>query len=126
MVQTRSKCLGAATPTFEKTHCFVSVVHIPIFFHETELGGCPVSMQVLEDHKVPPLVLVSEDSIRGWLPGTRNSELSLKVPARVSKGRYQLAFGVVDPNSQVPVVRLAIEGRDAEGWYPLSRVEAVN
>jgi hypothetical protein len=33
-----------------------------------------------------------------------------------------MAVGVVDPAMRKPVVRLAIPGRDADGWYPLSTV----
>ena len=37
-------------------------------------------------------------------------------------GEYSLAVGVVDgADRQTPVVQLAIAGKDADGWYPLSR-----
>ncbi|MBV9470913.1 MAG: DUF4832 domain-containing protein [Abitibacteriaceae bacterium] len=70
-----------------------------------------------------PLVLTSQASIRGWLPGTRTLEAAFPLPAKVPAGRYELAVGVVEPQGDKPAVRLAIEGRDAQGWYPLSRVE---
>ncbi len=44
------------------------------------------------------------------------------LPADLPPGLYTLAVGVVD-ESQRPVIRLAIRGRDAQGWYPLSRIE---
>ncbi|MBN2505086.1 MAG: DUF4832 domain-containing protein [Verrucomicrobia bacterium] len=70
-----------------------------------------------------PSVSVTDTSIRGWLPGKRDTVLPLTVPAALRPGRYQLALGVVDPVSRKPAVRLAIAGRDAEGWYPVSEVE---
>jgi len=33
-----------------------------------------------------------------------------------------LAVAVVDPATMEPAVRLAIEGADEHGWYPLSRI----
>ena len=70
-----------------------------------------------------PIVLISHHSIQGWLPGPRNLDLSLGVPASVPAGRYELAIGVVDPATHIPAVRLAIAGRNAEGWYAVSSLE---
>ena len=39
---------------------------------------------------------------------------------RLSPGSYLLAVGVTGTPG-IPMVNLAIEGRDADGWYPLSR-----
>ena len=72
-----------------------------------------------------PIVSVADNSIRGWLPGKLKTELSLRLPTSIPSGRYGLAVGVVDPLSKTPAVRLAIAGRDAEGWYPVSHVNIV-
>jgi hypothetical protein len=37
-------------------------------------------------------------------------------------GEYDLAIGIVGENSKEPLVRLAIKGRTADGWYPLSKL----
>lgn len=71
-----------------------------------------------------PLVLPSPVSIRGWLPGTRPVEVSFALPAGLTPGSYEMAVGVVEPQGDQPIVRLAISGRDAQGWYPLSSVQA--
>ncbi len=70
-------------------------------------------------------VFVTETSIRGWLPGRYRTELTFEVPVGLGASRHELAIGVLDPHSQQPAVRLAIVGRDAEGWYPVSQVEVV-
>lgn len=44
------------------------------------------------------------------------------LPGDMPKGTYDLAVGIVDENSTEPVVRLAIKGRTADGWYPLSKL----
>ena len=46
----------------------------------------------------------------------------ITLPADMPAGAYTLAVSVVDKPQGPPVVRLAIAGRDADGWYPLSRV----
>ncbi|MGO8930470.1 MAG: DUF4832 domain-containing protein [Limisphaerales bacterium] len=73
-----------------------------------------------EQKEARPIVLLTDHSIRGWLPQTRNVRSVLGVPTSIPPGRYELAVGVVDPDSKIPAVRLAILGRDAEGWYPVS------
>lgn len=65
-------------------------------------------------------VVVSDLSIRGWLPGKRKVSDSVALPEGLAKGRCELALGVVDPATRAPAVRLAIQGRDQDGWYPLS------
>ena len=75
-----------------------------------------------EKAAAPPLVLPTPDAIRGWLPGATNTIAKVKLPRSLEPGRYELAVGVVG-NAGKPVVRLAIAGRDNEGWYPLSHVE---
>jgi hypothetical protein len=48
---------------------------------------------------------------------------TIKLPADLPAGTYALAIGVVEKTT--PVVKLGIKGRDAEGWYPLSRISIV-
>ena len=70
-----------------------------------------------------PMTLVTPTSIRGWLPGRMETELAVKIPESASPGRCQLAIGLVDPATRQPAVRLAIAGRDPQGWYPLSELD---
>lgn len=49
---------------------------------------------------------------------------SIRLPDDLALGECRLAIGVVAAeNPERPVVRLGIAGRDADGWYPLSRFE---
>ncbi len=75
------------------------------------------------DRQQRKTVLVTDESIRGWLPGAHQTELMLTLPRSLAPTDYQLAVGVVDVTTQTPAVRLAIAGRDADGWYPVSRFE---
>ena len=76
-----------------------------------------------KEAEAKPIVSVTDSSIRRWPPGNKKIEAVLRLPVAIQPGKYQLAVGVVEPESRTPAVRLAIAGRDSEGWYPLSHVE---
>lgn len=67
--------------------------------------------------------VVSETSIKGWLPGEKQVDESMPLPADLKPGRYDLSLAVVDPETREPAIRLAIEGRGEDGWYRASEVE---
>ena len=48
----------------------------------------------------------------------------LAVPSSLPAGIYTLSVGIVDESSS-PVIRLAIKGRSADGWYPQGQVVIV-
>jgi len=60
-----------------------------------------------------------------WLPGKHDVGLDLAVPKDLTAGRYRLSLALLDPFTRQPAVQLAVEGRDAQGWYSLSEVEVV-
>ena len=87
--------------------------------------------------------LVGGVTVEGWMPGTAAdlSEPALSspdwdlprgppadvrdrvtLPADLPPGTYRLAVGIVGTDGAAPVVRLGIEGRDADGWYPLGTI----
>jgi len=66
--------------------------------------------------------VVSDISVKGWLPGGKDLSLAVEVPQETAAGEQELSLAVVDPNTHEPAVRLAIAGRGEDGWYPLSRV----
>ncbi len=62
------------------------------------------------------------DSIRSWLPGETSTALDAALPATLAPGAYTLLVGITDKTAS-PAVRLAIEGRRDDGWYPLGTVD---
>ncbi len=48
---------------------------------------------------------------------------SIRLPGDLSPGTYELSIAVVGEEGTEPVVQLGIEGRSADGWYPLSKVK---
>lgn len=89
-------------------------------------------------------VLVGATAVSGWLPGSvelfneaffkevpdlplgpvYDVAEKLTLPVDLPAGSYMLSVAVVDDASK-PVVRLAIKGRSADGWYPVSKVAIV-
>ena len=61
--------------------------------------------------------------IRDWLPGDSLYDATVSVPADLPAGQYDLAIGLLDPRSDDPRVKLAIEGRGADGWYRLAEIK---
>jgi hypothetical protein len=60
-----------------------------------------------------------------WLPGRYVMNTKIKVPETAKQGRYLVYFALIDPYSMLPVIRLAVDGRDAQGWYSWSSLEIV-
>ena len=68
-------------------------------------------------------VLLTDADIRTWLPGDNLYDNAVFVPEGMPEGEYELAVGILDPQTRVPAVKLAIAGVDAEGWYPLGKIQ---
>ena len=48
---------------------------------------------------------------------------SIRLPDNLSPGEYKLSIADVGEEKTEPLVQLGIEGRDEEGWYPLSTLK---
>jgi hypothetical protein len=83
----------------------------------------PLALRLDAGDKAKTHVAVGKTSVKGWLPGNIEASESFAVPADLPPGKYGLSIGVLDPATNTPALRLAIAGRDAQGWYPVSEVE---
>jgi hypothetical protein len=57
--------------------------------------------------------------IRKWLPGDAVVDDSLYVPDNLASGTYKFRVAMLAPRTQLPAIHLAIQGRQADGWYDL-------
>jgi hypothetical protein len=64
--------------------------------------------------------------VRKWLPGRYDLAIKARVPKKTVPGRYHLAVVMLDAHTGKPAIQLAIEGRDAQGWYAVSEVEVTS
>ncbi len=69
------------------------------------------------------VILNTNADIRNWLPGDIIHDEKLYIPNDMPPGVYQLEIAIVSPDSFEPKVKLAIEGINKEGWYPMGEIE---
>ena len=60
--------------------------------------------------------------IRKWLPGDAVFEDTVYVPDDLKPGSYRLRLALLDARTLRPAIRLAIEGRQSDGWYDLGPI----
>jgi hypothetical protein len=71
-------------------------------------------------------VLLTQADIRSWLPGDSIYDDAVFLPAGLPVGEYHLEFALLDPQSGQPRIKLAIAGRQPDGWYPLGKIQVVS
>jgi uncharacterized membrane protein len=82
-----------------------------------------LAVQIRNSSGTPVLTSNTGIAVKNWLPGTTYTVTpTVTLPAGLTPGTYTVALGIVDPTTMKPVVQLAIQGRDANGWYPLGTV----
>jgi hypothetical protein len=67
-------------------------------------------------------IIPINSDIRQWLPGDAVYESSLYVPQELKPGKYRVRVGLLDPRTAQPAIRLAIQGRQPDGWYDLGEI----
>ena len=67
-------------------------------------------------------IMITDADITTWLPGDNVYDDAVFIPPDMPAGEYELQIGIVDRQSHEPKVKLAIEGKDSEGWYSIGRI----
>jgi hypothetical protein len=60
--------------------------------------------------------------VRKWLPGDAVFDGTVYVPETLKAGDYRLRVALLDPRTEQPAIKLAIEGRQPDGWYDLGAI----
>ncbi len=68
-------------------------------------------------------VIRTDADVRKWLPGDAVYDGSVCVPDTLKPGAYHLRVALLDPRTEVPAIKLAIEGRQPDGWYDLGEIQ---
>jgi hypothetical protein len=71
-------------------------------------------------------ILITDADIRDWLPGDNLFDDNIRIPGYLPAGEYELSIGLLDEAGKIPKVKLAIEGRNAEGWYPMGLIRVID
>ena len=61
--------------------------------------------------------------VRKWLPGDAVFDGTLFVPESVKPGKQRVQVAMLSPRTGQPAIRLAIEGRQPDGWYDVGTIE---
>jgi len=83
----------------------------------------PLAIQ-LSNSETKEILLTNAD-IRTWLPGDNLYDDSVRIPANIRPGEYDLYIGILDKTGKYPKVKLAIAGMNQAGWYPMGKIEIV-
>jgi hypothetical protein len=57
--------------------------------------------------------------VRTWLPDDAVIDAAVFVPETLAPKSYRVRVALLDPRTQMPAVRLGIDGRKPDGWYDL-------
>ncbi|MBM3243037.1 DUF4832 domain-containing protein [Candidatus Poribacteria bacterium] len=71
-------------------------------------------------------ILITDADIRTWLPGDNLYDDVLLIPSHIPIGEYDLEIAILDRVSNQPKVKLAISGRQPDGWYYLGKLKVQN
>jgi hypothetical protein len=82
-----------------------------------------LGLRLAGEDRTKAVVIAGKTSVKGWLPGKVEASETLAVPADLPPGTYDLSVAVLDPAMKQPALRLAIEGRGEDGWYPVGRID---
>ena len=67
-------------------------------------------------------VVPLDADVRQWLPGDAVVDGSIAVPRDLAPGRYPVRVALLDPETRLPAIRLAIAGRQNDGWYEVGEI----
>ncbi len=76
----------------------------------------------LKNDKRTEIFCTSADLL-SWLPGDIIHDEKFYIPLDMQAGIYQIAVAIVSPGSFEPKIKLAIEGVNEEGWYPMGKIQ---
>ena len=63
-----------------------------------------------------------EVDVTKWMPGDAVVDQLVYVPDSLAPGTYRTRVALLDPRTNQPAVRLAIRGREPDGWYGLGTI----
>jgi hypothetical protein len=67
-------------------------------------------------------IIITGASVKDWMPGDIVYDNSFFIPADFSLGACEVQVAIVDKLKPEPRVNLAIEGKQADGWYLLGKI----
>jgi hypothetical protein len=96
---------------------------IPVSMWWLNAGAAPVYDDYWLGVRIGGAVLRVPVDVRKWLPGDAVFDGTLFLPESVKQGKQRVQVALLSTRTGEPAIRLAIEGRQADGWYDLGEIE---
>jgi hypothetical protein len=90
---------------------------LPVKMWWFNAGVAPVYREYRLVLRIGELQVPVPVDVRKWLPGDAVYEGTLYVDGGLHPGQQKLSVALIDPRTGQPAIRLAMEGRQPDGWY---------
>ncbi len=84
----------------------------------------PLALRLRSNNRTEVFVL--DTDIREWLPGDILFDDAVFLPLDMPEGDYEFELAKLDPGTLKPKLKLAIEGKDSDGWYKIGKIKVRN
>jgi Domain of unknown function (DUF4832)/Beta-galactosidase len=107
----------------------VSGSEIPISMKWENIGIAPpyrdhrIAFRLKSKNDVNNATVITDQSIKGWLPGETSITVNYKVPVDLQTGNYSLEMGLVFHSSIEHTIPIANKGKTADGWYTIGSMK---
>jgi Domain of unknown function (DUF4832)/Beta-galactosidase len=96
---------------------------IPVSMWWLNAGVAPVYGDYWLGMRIGNTVIRVPVDVRKWLPGDAVFDGPLYLPETLAAGKQRVQVAMISAHTGMPAIRLAIEGRQADGWYDLGTIE---
>jgi hypothetical protein len=102
---------------------------IPLNMKFENLGIAPpyrdhrIALRLTDEKNMKNAMVITDISIRGWLPGEINTSVNYQLPSDLKAGNYKLEIGLVFHNSIDHTIPLANLGKTTDGWYSVGNLK---
>jgi hypothetical protein len=96
---------------------------MPVSMWWLNAGVAPIYSEYTLALAIDDTIIRLPADVRKWLPGDAVFDGSLWVPEIVKPGTHRLRVGLLSPRTGQPAIRLAIQGRQPDGWYDMGPIE---
>lgn len=84
----------------------------------------PLALRLKNDKRTE--ILITAADIRTWLPGDNLYDDAVQLPSDMPLGEYDLHLAFLDGVFNKPKIKLAISGKQPDGWYHLGKIKVQN
>jgi hypothetical protein len=81
-----------------------------------------IALRLRDNQDDTHAMLISDQSIKGWLPGPTKVDVEYSLPDDLLSGSYALELGLVFHNAPDRIVPIANQGKTEDGWYEVGNI----